>query len=85
MTSSKGYGTITGDDGQTLYLIGDEYVTREAAAEYAQAEAGALAALGDPAAYEGYPTGITPTCDAVVQQPREIAAVCAAVNKWNAG
>lgn len=64
MTSSKGYETATGDDGQTLYLVGDEYVTQQEAARYAQAEADALAALGDPAAYEGYPTGITPTVTA---------------------
>ena len=61
MTSSKGYQTTAGDDGQTLYLIGDQYVTHQEAAEYAQAEAAALAAQGDPAAYEGYPAEITPT------------------------
>ena len=55
MVSSKGYETAVGNTGETLYMVGDEWVTEETAREYAQAEADALAAQGDPEAYAGYP------------------------------
>ena len=60
MTGSQGYETTTGDNGQTLYLVGDEWVTEDEAREYAQAEADALAEAGDPDAYDGYPVAIAP-------------------------
>jgi hypothetical protein len=59
-----GYEKGTDDQGHTVYLVGDEWVSRDEAAEYAQAEAGALAATGDPAAYDGYPAEIAPTAPA---------------------
>lgn len=55
-----GYETRTGGNGETLYMVGDEWVTENEAREYAQAEADALAAQGDPEAYEGYPVEIAP-------------------------
>lgn len=58
--SSPGYETTTDEDGHALYMVGDEYVSAAEAAEYAQAEADALAALGDPGAYGGYPAEIAP-------------------------
>lgn len=60
MTSSQGYETTTSGNGETLYLVGDEWVTEAEAAQYAQNEADALAAMGDPAAYDGYPAAIAP-------------------------
>jgi hypothetical protein len=60
MTSTQGYETKAGSNGETLYLVGDEWATGAEAAEYAQAEADALAATGDPAAYDGYPPAIAP-------------------------
>jgi hypothetical protein len=60
MTSSQGYETTIGDNGETLYLVGEEWVTEAEAAEYAQDEADALRHLGDPGAYDGYPEAIAP-------------------------
>ncbi len=58
--SSPGYEISIDENGQTFYLVGDEYMSAGEAAEYAQAEADALAALGDPEAYDGYPAEIAP-------------------------
>ena len=58
--SSMGYETARGDNGETLYMVGDEWVSEQEAREYAQHEADALAAMGDPEAYEGYPPAIAP-------------------------
>jgi hypothetical protein len=57
---STGYETTAGDNGETLYMVGDEWVTESEAREYAQAEADALAAMGDEDAYDGYPGAIAP-------------------------
>jgi hypothetical protein len=38
----------------------DEYVSADEAAAYAQAEADAMAAMGDPEAYGGCPAEIAP-------------------------
>ena len=50
---TRGYETAAGDNGETLYMAGDDWVSEADAREYAQAEADALAALGDPGAHEG--------------------------------
>jgi len=60
MASSQGYETRTGENGETLYLLGDDWVSEAEAAEYAQDEADAFAAMGDPGAYDGYPAAIVP-------------------------
>jgi len=58
--SSYGYEVAYGDNGETLYMVGDEYVTEQEAAEYAQWEADEAYAAGDPDAYDGYPAAIAP-------------------------
>ena len=58
--SSPGYERAYDENGQIVYMVGDKYMSREEAAEYAQYEADELAALGDPEAYDGYPTEIAP-------------------------
>jgi hypothetical protein len=50
--SSYGYESTTGEHGEKLYLVGDEYVTEAEATAYARAEADALASMGDPGARE---------------------------------
>lgn len=60
MIRSQGYETTTGDNGETLYMVGDDWVSEEEAREYAQREADALSAMGDESAYEGYPAAIAP-------------------------
>lgn len=59
--TAGGYEKITGETGEPLYVVGDKAVSLEEAREYAQAEADALSAMGDPDAYGGYPGEIAPT------------------------
>lgn len=54
------YEKGTDENGHAVYLVGDDWLSRDEAAEYAQAEADALAAQGDSSAYEGYPAEIAP-------------------------